>query len=80
MTFIWLLHDFLSSGSQVQKLSNSMDLIANGVTKLKNINTVSSELEAQLQEKRVELVDLQTKLKKYTSYEWNKYIYIYIYY
>lgn len=44
-----------------------MDLIANGVTKLKNIGTILGELEAQLQEKRAELVKLKAKLKKYTE-------------
>ena len=44
-----------------------MDLIANGVNKLKNINTISSELETQLQQKRGELLELQEKLKKYNE-------------
>ena len=42
-----------------------MDLIANGVIKLKNIGTVSSELDFQLQERKAELLKLQEKLKNY---------------
>lgn len=44
-----------------------MDLITNGVNKLKNIGTVAGELDVQLQEKRTELIKLQEKLKKYTE-------------
>lgn len=44
-----------------------MDLIANGVIKLKNIGTVSSELDVQLQERKSELLNLQDKLMKYNE-------------
>lgn len=44
-----------------------MDLISNGVIKLKNIGTVASELDGHLQEKKAELLKLQEKLKKYTE-------------
>jgi len=42
-----------------------MDLITNGVIKLKNIGTFSSELDVQLQERKAELLKLQEKLKNY---------------
>ena len=44
-----------------------MDLISSGVLKLKNIGTVVSELDVQLQEKKGELIILQEKLKKFNE-------------
>lgn len=44
-----------------------MDLISNGVIKLKNIGTMAGDLEVQLQERRAELMELQEKLKRYNE-------------